>query len=85
MERKELLQFPVVKEIRRKSLSTQFVNSFFILFLCRKCHPYIQSQILGHAQQLHHELERDDKRLSRINHALEQATKEKVSSHQTGG
>ena len=40
----------------------------------------LQSQLLGHAQQLNHELEVDDQRLSRINHALEQATKERVSA-----
>ena len=31
----------------------------------------LQSQLLGHAQQLNYELEEDDQRLSRINHALE--------------
>ena len=40
----------------------------------------LQSQLLGHAQQLNHELEGDDQRLSRINHALEQATKERMSA-----
>ena len=40
----------------------------------------LQSQLLGYAQQLNHELEGDDQRLSRINHALEQATKERLSA-----
>ena len=40
----------------------------------------LQSQLLDHAQQLNHELEGDDQRLSKINHALEQATKERVSA-----
>ena len=40
----------------------------------------LQSQLLGHAQQLNHELEGDDQRLSRINHALEQATNGRVSA-----
>ena len=39
-----------------------------------------QSQLLGHAQQQNHELEGDDQRLSRINHALEQATNGRVSA-----
>ena len=40
----------------------------------------LQSQLLGHAQQLNHELEGDDQQLSEINHALEQALKERVSA-----
>ena len=40
----------------------------------------LQSQLLDHAQQLNHEMEGDDHRLSNINHALEQATKERVSA-----
>ena len=40
----------------------------------------LQSQLLGHAQQLNHELEGDDHRLSEITHALEQALKERVST-----
>ena len=38
----------------------------------------LQSQLLGHAQLLNQELEEDDQRLSKINHALEQATKLRV-------
>ena len=40
----------------------------------------LQSQLLCHAQQLNHELEGDDHQLSEINHALEQALKERVSA-----
>jgi len=35
----------------------------------------LQSQLLDRAQQLNQELEEDDQRLSKVNHALEQATK----------
>jgi len=40
----------------------------------------LQSQLLDRAQQLNQELEEDDQRLSKINHALEQATKLRVSA-----
>ena len=40
----------------------------------------LQSQLLNHAQQLNQELEEDDQRLSKINTALEQATKLRESA-----
>jgi len=40
----------------------------------------LQYQLLGHVQQLNQELEKDDQRLSKINHTLEQAIKLRVSA-----
>ena len=79
VERKELLQFPVVKEVLKfiKNTICSLLNTFSISL--QKVSS-LQSQLLGHAQQLNHELEGDDQRLSRINLALEQATKERVSA-----
>ena len=39
-----------------------------------------RSQVLNRAQQLNQELEEDDQRLSKINHALEQTTKLRESA-----
>ena len=78
VERKELLQFPVVKEVRRKLINNTTCK--FILSTSLQKVSSLQSQLLSHAQQLNHELEGDDQRLSEINHALEQATKERVSA-----
>ena len=86
VERKELLQFPVVKEVPTyylvyfiNSTIYSLLNTLSTLISLQKVSS-LQSQLLGHAQQLNRELEGDDQRLSEINHALEQALKERVSA-----
>ena len=66
VERKELQQFPIVKEVAVKLTVPYYVSLFNSVSISLQKVSSLQSQLLNRAQQLNQELEEDDQQLSKI-------------------